>query len=321
MKKKEDNYVKKILIACMSALLLVAGCSGKDKKADNDIPASFNGPVVSEDTRTDEEKELDMIKQAVTTYNTEGKIEEVEKNLLTSLNHLPIEIDSLPEVNDLKDLEEIKDDEILTNTSYVGKYTVGDKYDVVFYIYNPTGGNFWLNGRVGFHIDPADVTLNDPRFSEYRTALTELLSVKDDLLNLMYGIGVKVSEKEGPEPGYHEVLSFGKWKPKTISDIQDIAETVFTRELLSETYYQSAFYGISPTFKEINGKLYCAETDLAPSESAFMYEPSYILAAEKNDDNTVTIDLLASVMGEIQPNIRKISMAETENGYRLVSLY
>ncbi len=321
MEWKEDNKLKKILIACMSFALLMTGCSKKEDHSDEQSSALINGPVVSEDTRTDEEKELVMIQQAISTYNTEGKIEETEKNLLTSVNHLPIEIDALPEINDLDDLEEVKDDETLTNTAYVGKYKVNDKYDVVFYIYNPTGGNFWLNGRVGFHIEPEEVTQNDPRFTEYRTALNSLLTDKDELLNMLYGIDVTVSEKEGPESGYHEVLAFGRWKPKTIAEIQEIAESVFTREALSDTYYQSAFYGISPTFKEINGKLYCAETDLAPSESYFVYEPSYILAAENSDDNTVNIDLLASVMGEIQPNIRQISLKLTDNGYRLVTAY
>lgn len=306
----------------LSGLLFLSACSNQNSTSKTDTQDEYYGPVVTEDTRTDEEKELEMIQNCIADYQTDT-IADAEKRLEDQGIHfpsLPLELDSLPEISSLDDLTKVETDSATTNIYYTGMYLVNDKYQVYFMIYNPSGGSFWRNGGIQFEIDPSLVTADDPQYSEYRTPLTDLLAKENDVLCWLMGINVTVSEEEGPVSGYHEVLSMGDYTPKTIDDIKAIAEQVFTQDYLKENYYPAAFERESSTFMEQNGKLYCAETILTEQKSSYAINPSYIIAA-KEDNNIVQLDMLADVNETVQPIIHRVQLARIDGGFRLPEVY
>ncbi|MBR2676884.1 MAG: hypothetical protein IKE28_08235 [Solobacterium sp.] len=308
--------MKKTGLAALSVLLILWGCGSKNK--DDDINPYDAGPVTDTDTRSDEEKELSMIQGCISDYNT-GRIAEVEEYLNTQLHPLPLEVSALPEIHSLSDLTKEESYVENSNSSYAGSYMVDDKYKVIFIIYEPTGNSFWLNGRILFQIDPQQVTVDDNRFTEYRTAMTSLLEQEKRVLNWLYGLNLSLSETES-FPGYYEVLSMGGTTPHSIDDIRNIAERVFTRDFLEENFYYSAFYSESAMFREADGKVYCARSDMIAQETSSVYNPRYIIAAEERE-GTIYLDMLADSIGEVQPDIKRLTMVKTDNGYRLPAAY
>ncbi|MBR3203231.1 MAG: hypothetical protein IKF60_06560 [Solobacterium sp.] len=308
--------MKRQLLAILCLLLTLNGCGTKHKDSDND--QYENGPVTEVDTRTDEEKELQMIQGCINDYNI-NRIPEIEEYLNTQIHPLPLEVTSLPEISSLKDLT--KEEEYTTNTncSYAGSYMIDDKYKVIFLIYEPTGNSFWLNGRILFQIDPSLVTVDDSRFTDYRNAMTTLLTREKNILNWLYGLNLVLSEEE-VIPGYYEVLAMGERMPSSIDEIKQIAEEVFTKEYLEENFYYSAFYSESAMFKEVNGKVVCARSEMIEQESSSIYNPHYIIAAEERD-GIVYLDMLSDFLNEVQPDIKRLTLAITENGYRLPAAY
>ena len=308
--------LKKQLLAILCLLLTLNGCGTKHKDSDND--QYENGPVTEVDTRTDEEKELQMIQGCINDYNI-NRIPEIEEYLNTQIHPLPLEVTSLPEISSLKDLT--KEEEYTTNTncSYAGSYMIDDKYKVIFLIYEPTGNSFWLNGRILFQIDPSLVTVDDSRFTDYRNAMTTLLTREKNILNWLYGLNLVLSEEE-VIPGYYEVLAMGERMPSSIDEIKQIAEEVFTKEYLEENFYYSAFYSESAMFKEVDGKVVCARSEMIEQESSSIYNPHYIIAAEERD-GIVYLDMLSDSLNEVQPDIKRLTLAITENGYRLPAAY
>lgn len=281
--------------------------------------SSDTGPVVEEDPRSDEEKELDMIKGCISDYNT-GRISEVEEYLNTQLHPLPLDIDSLPEIESLHDLDEEKEFYESSNVTYAGSYMVDDRYKIIFLIYEPTGSSFWLNGRILFQIDPELVVKDDPKFAEYRDAMLYLLENETDVLNWMYGLNITLAQEEGPFPGYYEVLRMGITKPSSINDIRSMAEQVFTKKYLEDNFYYSAFYSDYAMFKEADGAVYCAKSEMIAQESSMTYDPHYIINAEERD-GTVYMDMLSQALGTIQPDIKRLTMEKISEGYRLPSAY
>ena len=310
------TLVKKTVLAALGVLLILCGCGNKNK--DKDVNPYEAGPVTETDTRTDEEKELSMIQGCIQDYNT-NRIPEVEKYLNTQLHPLPLEVTSLPEIKSLSDLKKEEAYIENSNSSYAGSYMVDDRYKVIFIIYEPTGNSFWLNGRILFQIDPEQVTVDDSRFTEYRTAMTSLLEQEKRVLNWLYGLNLSLSETES-FPGYYEVLSMGGVTPHSLDDIRAIAERVFTRDFLEENFYYSAFYSESAMFKEANGNVYCARSDMIAQETSSVYNPRYIIAAQERD-GIIYLDMLADSLGEIQPDIKRLTMAKTDSGYRLPAAY
>ena len=308
---------KKFAEAGLVLLLLLTAC-GKKEEA-HPVSGTEYGPVVEEDTRTDEEKQLAMIQNCISDYNT-GRISEVEDYLDTNLHPLPIGITSLPEISSLKDLKPEPDYMENSNVSFAGSYEISENRRALFLIYEPTGGSFWLNGVILFQTDPSKAVVDAPEFAEYRTALENLLSRENQVLSWLYGLNLTLSEQEGPFPGYYEVLSMGGQKPSSLDEIKAIAEEVFTKDYLEKNFYYSAFYNDSAMFKEQDGKVYCAKSEMTAQQNSSIYNTHYILAAEKKDQ-MVLIDLLAESTGEIQPNIRRLTLAETDRGYRLPCAY
>lgn len=318
MALKAGDDLKRTVLAALAACLLFSGCGTKDNGSHSQ--STDTGPIVEEDPRSDEEKELAMIQGCIEDYNT-NRIPEVEAYLNTQLHPLPLEVESLPEISSLNDLKTEKGYDETTNACYAGSYMVNDKYKVVFLIYEPTGGSFWLNGRVLFQIDPELVTVDDPQYTEYRNAMTSLLSREKTILNWLYGLNLTLSETECAElPGYYEVLQMGNTAPSSLDEIRMIAEQVFTKDYLEENFYYSAFYSESAMFKELNGKVYCADSEMIAQNSSSIYNPHYIIAAEEKD-GIVYLDMLSDSVNEIQPDIKRLTMAVTENGYRLPAAY
>ena len=308
--------MKKLILAFLSTVLLLTGC--KNRNSDSGVSATEYGPTVEQDPRTDEEKELEMIRGCINDYNI-NRIPEIEEYLNTQLHPLPIEVETLPDISSLKDLTEEPAYTENSNVFYAASYIVEDKYKIIFLIFNPTGNSFWLNGRVLFQIDPSLVEYDRPDFAEYREAMSRLLANEKQVLNWLYGLDLELGS-EGPYAGYRQVLSMGGTPITSIGDIKAIAEEVFTRQYLEDTFYYSCFYSETPMFKEADGSVWCAASDLNTQEPSYTYNPHYIIAA-KEEGNTVYMDMLADSVGEIQPDIKRLTMERTENGYRLPSAY
>ena len=310
------NNLKKACLAFLSTVLLLSGCNNNNGK--EDISETEYGPVVEQDTRTDEEKELQMIQGCINDYNI-NRIPEIEEYLNTQLHPLPIEVESLPEISSLKDLTEEPSYIESSNVSYAASYLVNEKYKLVFLIFEPTGNSFWLNGRVLFQIDPALVEQDNPAYSEYRSAITYLLDNEKQVLNWLYGLDLDLGD-EGPYAGYREVRSMGGSVITSVDQIKSIAESIFTKKYLEDTFYYSCFYSENPMFKEADGKVWCASGGLTTQETSYTYNPHYIIAA-KQEGNTVYLDMLADSVGEIQPDIKRLTMELTDSGYRLPAAY
>lgn len=299
----------------MCLLMMLSGCNHNKKE---EVSETEYGPVVEQDTRTDEEKELEMIQGCINDYNI-NRIPEIEEYLNTQLHPLPIEVTSLPEISSLKDLTEEPSYEETSNVSYAGSYLVDNKYKIIFLIFEPTGNSFWLNGRALFQIDPALVEQDKAEFTEYRNAMEYLLANEKQVLNWLYGLDLELGD-EGPFEGYREVKSMGGSVISSIDQIKSIAESVFTKEYLEKTFYYSCFYSETPMFREADGKVYCASSDLINQETSYVYNPHYIIAA-KQDGNTIYLDMLSDSVGEVQPDIKRLTLEITDSGYRLPAAY
>ncbi len=307
----------------ITALLLVLGLllPGCKKPQEEEAPTGTEyGPIVEEDERTDEEKQLAMIQNCISDYNT-GRINEVEDYLNTNLHPLPIGVTSLPEISSLKDLTPEPDYMENSNVSYAGSYAISDVHRAVFLIYEPTGGSFWLNGVILFQVNPEEIPMDNSEFTDYRNVLSSLFAKETKVLPWLYGLNLTLSEQESSEPGYYEVLSMGGMKPASLDDIKAMAEEVFTKEYLEQNFYYSAFYSERAMFKEVDGVVCCAESEMTIQPNSNSYNTHYIIAAEEIDSH-VAIDLLTtSSTGEVQPNIRRIYLEHTPDGYRLPSAY
>jgi outer membrane lipopolysaccharide assembly protein LptE/RlpB len=73
-------------------------------------------------------------------------------------------------------------------------------------------------------------------------------------------------------------------------------------------------------FREADGKVYCASSDLINQETSYVYNPHYIIAA-KQEDNTIYLDMLSDSVGEVQPDIKRLTLEITDSGYRLPAAY
>ena len=310
---KQVFCMKKMMAAVLSALLLISGCGSKEP--------STSTIITSVDTTSDNDKILNMIQECISVYNgTNGNtVADKEKELNTVIAPLPVEISVLPDVSSLNDLTELKDEESTTNAVYIGSQTVNDKYSVVYKIYKPSS-EFWINGQITFRANLDKVTSNDVQFAEYRAALDSLLSRRTDIQQWLVRLNVTVDETASPMEGYFLVTAMGDNHPQSIADVKAIAESVFTTDYLQYAYYPSAFEKDGSTFKEADGKLYCALSQAASVSAPVDYDTSLILAAA-DDNGTIHIDLLSQVAGQTDPDVLRIDMERTDAGYRFPSAY
>lgn len=303
--------MKRIVILSTCVLLLI-GCSKTKEETSVD---TSNGPVVEkQDQRTDSEKVLAMIQACVKNYN-EDDLEELRTYYKSNIPNLPLEIDSLPEINSLEDLTELTSEET-SNVFYAGMYSI-NQYKVIFKVYYPSGADFWPNGEIEFQIDPENVTVNNPDYENYRTSLSYLLSEENNVIGMLYGTNAEIADEPTLDDRYYEVISINGTTYTSIQQLKDYAESVFTIDYLEENYYKNAFEGDSPVYKEQDNKLYCLSSDVTPLVS-YEYCPEYIIYV-KDDNGMVKVNLLTKVMDTILPDIKEITMHETENGYRLAS--
>ncbi len=303
--------MKRIVILSACALLLV-GCSKTKEETSVD---TSNGPVVEkQDQRTDSEKVLAMIQACVKNYN-EDDLDELRTYYKSNIPNLPLEIDSLPEVNSLDGLTELTSEET-SNVFYAGMYSI-NQYNVIFKVYYPSGADFWPNGEIEFQIDPENVTVNNPEYEQYRDSLSYLLAEENNVIGMLYGTNAEIADEPTLDDRYYEVISINGTTYTSIQELKDYAESVFTTGYLEENYYKNAFEGDSPVYKEQDNKLYCLSSDVTPILS-YEYCPDYIIYV-KDDNGTVKVNLLTKVMDTILPDIKEITMHETENGYRLAS--
>ncbi len=303
--------MRKIIISILISSILFGCTPTQDNTSTVD---TSNGPVVTEDSETVEEKVLRMIQNCISDYN-DHRMEEMEKYMNTSLPELPIEITSLPEIQSLDDLTPIDDDELTSNTTYAGYYMVNDIYRVVFKVYYPSGGYFWPNGELIFEIDPENIPQNNPSYAQYKSILDELLYREANILDWMYGVGVNLDYEDVKEEKYYRVLSFSNGDISSIEQLKGYAESVFEKDYLENTYYKNAFEGDSPTYKEFDGALYCQATDLT-SITKNIYDTSRIIAV-KEEGEDITINLLSMVMDIPQPEMKIIKLKHKNDTYLL----
>ena len=301
--------MKKSILLIMLSLVL-CGCANKQNDQ-NATPSTTNGPPVPTDEATDEEKTLRMIQECIDDYNN-NLIAEREEYFQIVIPALPLEVVSLPQISSLKDLTQIEEE--YSNAEFIGTQALDDKYTVVYRIYRPTNGSFWANGSIEFRIDPEKVTKDDSRFTEYRNALYWLLPNGTAALNYLHGLDVELAE-DSADGIYHEVISIGGTDIRSIDALRAYAEQFYDRTFLEARYYPTSFYSSMPVYKEEGGKLYCIESDVTYAFTPD-YEPAYIIAA-KEDNGLVTLNLLTSVMGNLQPEVKEVILRRTEYGFIL----
>lgn len=307
--------MRKTIFFLICTCLLLIGCGKKDDLSADD---TYNGPKTPVDTRTPDEKKLAMLQDAVSTYN-DHKIEDTEERLNITIPPLPIGIEALAEIQSLKDLEEIKDDEMNTNTAYIGKAKINDSYTVVYHIYSLTGGSFWLNGKITFEQDIKSIVKNNPDDAMIRNTLAMLLQKEKIVLNALYGLSVTLDENS-EENGYHPVTAIEGIDMLSIDGLKSLAQEVFTQDYLQTHFYSSAFDDDNSVFKEINGVLYAQDTGLSSIPNNQSYALEYIAATQENE-TTIDIDVHTSIFADVLPQITRIQLVKTDNGLRLSTTY
>ncbi len=300
--------MKKLTTICLISALLLTGCNDTQETIEEPIP---DGPIVEVDERTDEEKELAMIQSCINDYN-EDHIEEREEYFQMELPKLPIGVERLPEVASLNDLKSEQPD-ANSNKRFIGVQELENGIEAVYSITKPTGAMFWINGTLEIRIDPTKVQENNPAFESTRKLIEGLNEHAVDSLNYLYGINVELGETE-VEPGYYEVRSMGSFHPKSIDDLKAYAEKVYTKDFLQTHYYPTSFESATPIYKMIGKKLCCVETALAPQMTRKLC-PNYIVNVQDNGDE-ILVDVLSSIMDQVQPKIYRIVLVKTSNGYR-----
>lgn len=293
--------MKKILLILFS-IIFILGCQNKNIK---------NETV----ELTNEEKILLMINQCIDDYNSNLiKDREVEWN--TTIKPLPINVKNIKNITSLKELKEINPQNKITSAVYIGTYDIGD-YNMVFEIFN-YGNNFWLNGEVNFEVKLETIKIDNPQFSEIKKTLDNLLEYNIETFAYLYGVGIQLGKESETDKGFYMVENNGNYIFNSISDIKQKVENIFTTEFL-EKYYNIAFNSEDPIFKEIDGKLYCYETDTTIAES-LPYDTSRIIAT-KEENNNLLIDLVITFDQDVSNELQRIILVKTENGYRLNNTY
>lgn len=303
--------MKKIICILMSMILLT-GCTAKKPEVEETASPTLETVMHAS---TPEEKILNMIQSCIRSYN-EKKTEELEKELDLSITPLPLEVSSLPEISSLDDLEEVKNDNTVSNAYFTGKQKIDDKYSAVYTIYSPGGGSFWSNGSVSFEADPEQITEDDPQFNDCRNAINDLLKKEKSLLDELYAISISVDESKADENGYCPVTE----GPDSIQQLKNDAAAVFTQDYIESSIDPVVFSGSSPVYMEKNGKLYAHPTDMIQQPSAYSYDTHHI-AAVKDDGTQVEIDLLISAMGQPTGKLTRMVLVHSGNAYLLPTVY
>lgn len=301
----------KHIAVLFSAFLLLSGCAGIGKKQVQD---TSTGPVQTSDYTSDEDKILSMIQLCIDDFN-DGRIQEREEYYQIQITPLPLGVSSIPQIDSLADLREEKSDQNTTNSVYTGVLDLEDPYQMVFVIYHPSLNGFWLNGDISFRADPGKIESDRPEFSSAASALKPLTENAASILNTLYGINISYDENGMTEDGYYPFIS----DDGTVSGINDLmakAEMVYTREFLEQNYFPMAFAGEHPVYKEMDGRLYVSPNLELNEHYNVTYNIHKIIEVQATDEQT-EIDLLVDILGTTQPEIHRITMVNTPDGFRL----
>lgn len=293
--------MKKIILIILTAFL-IAGCS-KQKEYD-----AF-GQEITPDPVSDEEKIVTMINECINTYN-DDKVIEIQEQYSTTLPALPLELTSLPSLENYSQLN--KEETLGTNADHVMTLPINDKYSLQFQLYEPFN-SVWLDSKFNFLVDVEQIIKDDPTFSQEKNILDELLAQQEKAINLLYGSDITLGNQHPQNENYYEVQEY-----HSIDEIKAIAEKTFTQEYL-DTLYDIAFYQDNPIYIEDNGRLYATESSTSIS-AGIPYNTSYIIAVSYDNDQLL-IDIAAGYGDDIMPQIYRITIADEGNGYRLTNSY
>lgn len=290
--------MKKIMISLLLMSVLF-GCSTKEE---------------SNKELTFEEKTKLLIQESIDAYNTSIAADSIIHQIDTP--PLPISIGTIPQIEKLSDLKTVEDK--YSNAEYIGALNV-DAYQMVFYIYGSCD-SFWQCGEVSFQIDTKTIMPNNPIYAPTKAILDDLLTVDRDVFGLLYGLGVELNPEESEShPGYFEVIGSTAIPNLTnIQQIKDAVETVFDKDFVSR-FYPEVFDSASPIYLEDNGKLYCVENTPSITDED-IYNTSLIVNTQETE-NKILVDIVSSYGDIIDPELKRIEISKTENGYRLAGLY
>ena len=293
--------MKKLIIFALLAFMLI-GCASQ-KKYDE------FGREVTADPVSDEEKIIIMINECTSTYNN-NQINDIQQQYSTTLPTLPIEVGTLPTVENFNQLTQ--EENVASNADYIYTLPIDDKYSMQFQLYQPLN-SIWLDSNYSFQVDIEQITKDDPNFAQEKELLDNLLNEQELAINLLYASGITLGDQHPTNENYFEVAEYN-----SIDQIKSVEENVFTQDYLN-TLYDIAFYQENPIYLEENGKLYASDTSSSIS-TGIPYNTSYIIATSY-EDNRLLIDLAAGYQDDIMPQIYRIELVDEGNGYRLTNTY
>ena len=293
--------MKKLIMFALLAFMLI-GCASQ-KKYDE------FGREVTADPVSDEEKIITMINECTSTYNN-NQINDIQQQYSTTLPTLPIEVGTIPIVENFNQLTQ--EENVTSNADYIYNLTIDDKYSMQFQLYQPLN-SIWLDSNYSFQVDIEQITKDDPNFAQEKELLDNLLNEQELAINLLYASGITLGDQHPTNENYFEVAEYN-----SIDQIKSVAENVFTQDYLN-TLYDIAFYQENPIYLEENGKLYASDTSSSIS-TGIPYNTSYIIATSY-EDNRLLIDLAAGYQDDIMPQIYRIELVDEGNGYRLINKY
>ena len=123
--------MKRFLVIFVIVLLALSGC-GKEVEYDE-----FGNEITPEPT-SDTEKALFMINQAIDDYNN-GVIKEKEVEWNTTIKPLPIEIESIPNIKSLNELDDI---EIKTNCTNTDSNNSNNIFTIIIPVYDKKNNSY-----------------------------------------------------------------------------------------------------------------------------------------------------------------------------------
>ncbi|MEG0176738.1 hypothetical protein [Anaerorhabdus sp.] len=290
--------MKKILTILALSLILI-GCSDKSNE-----PKEL----------TFDEKMLLLIQECISDYNTNVAADSIIHTIDTPA--LPVQIITIPQIESLKDLKERSDDH--SNAVYIAELPI-DQYKMVFHLYGECD-SFWQCGEASFEVDTETIMPNNPQLSSVKSILDPLLDKNREVFNYLYGIGADLDEVESEKyPGYYKVIyTAGIENPTSIDQIKTYVEETFDKTFISK-FYPEVFESESPIYIEDDGTLYCIQNTPSITDE-IVYDTSLIISSQEIE-NEILIDIVSSYGEIIDPELKRIIITKSENGYRLGGLY
>ncbi|MEF9968145.1 MAG: hypothetical protein RR766_06475, partial [Longicatena sp.] len=106
--------------------------------------------------------------------------------------------------------------------------------------------------------------------------------------------------------------------PTSIDQIKTYVEETFDKTFISK-FYPEVFESESPIYIEDDGTLYCIQNTPSITDE-IVYDTSLIISSQEIE-NEILIDIVSSYGEIIDPELKRIIITKSENGYRLGGLY